>query len=214
MHTPFSVMRCMTIVKHSVALVMTLVLLLLFSGAQAGRSSAVDVVASFHDALIHAMKNGDNLGFHGRYQFLAPVIEGSFDLPFMTVKSVGRSWKDFQDDQRTLLLETYKQWSVSTYAKRFNSHAGESFSPPSVADASTRTVTVTSTLTVADDEPIVFSYKLREKEAQWRIVDIHVKGVSRLALTRSQFIALLQKEGFEGLIANLKKKIRDASEET
>ena len=39
-----------------------------------------------------------------------------------------------------------------------------------------------------------------------RIVDIRISGVSRLALTRSQFVSVMKDKGFKGLIDVLEEK--------
>ena len=45
-----------------------------------------------------------------------------------------------------------------------------------------------------------------------RIVDIRISGVSQLALTRAQFAGILREKGLEALIAMLREKIRDFSQ--
>jgi ABC-type transporter MlaC component len=50
-----------------------------------------------------------------------------------------------------------------------------------------------------------------DEHGAWRIVDIQVRGVSQLAMTRSQFVGILEREGFDGLINSLKDKIRELS---
>jgi phospholipid transport system substrate-binding protein len=44
----------------------------------------------------------------------------------------------------------------------------------------------------------------------WRIVDIYLNGtVSELALRRSEYSALIQREGFKALLAKLDERIND-----
>ena len=47
---------------------------------------------------------------------------------------------------------------------------------------------------------------------QWRIVNIIVNGVSDLALKRAEYNSLLEREGFQALIAKLEEQIRGYAE--
>ena len=51
---------------------------------------AIDVVENLHKTLLTVMKEGNKIGYKGRYDQLAPVITASFDLSFI-VKTV---WVD------------------------------------------------------------------------------------------------------------------------
>jgi len=74
-----------------------------------------------------------------------------------------------------------------------------------------RTQTIVSRLTKKNGETVDFYYRLREIENKWRIVDIQIKGVSQLALTRAQFVDILKNKGFDNLIDTLREKIHDLS---
>jgi phospholipid transport system substrate-binding protein len=177
-------------------------------------SKAVDVIKTFNTTLLESMKRADELGFSGRYTLLEPVIKNSFALCFMAEKSVGTYWKTLQETQRKLLLYTYTTWSVATYAKRFDKYSGEKFEVLSETESVHNTVTVISTLTKSNEETIDFYYKLREIKGKWRIVDVHISGISQLANTRAQFVSVIKDKGFDDLISRLQNKIEFLSEET
>jgi phospholipid transport system substrate-binding protein len=48
---------------------------------------------------------------------------------------------------------------------------------------------------------------LKESEHNWRIINISANGVSDLALKRSEYTSILQKEGFDSLITKINEKI-------
>jgi len=49
---------------------------------------------------------------------------------------------------------------------------------------------------------------MRQNDGVWQISDVYLDGtISQLATQRSQFGAILRREGFEGLIATLHRKI-------
>ena len=48
---------------------------------------------------------------------------------------------------------------------------------------------------------------LKEIGDNWRIINIIANGVSDLALKRSEYTNILQREGFDALIAKINEKI-------
>jgi phospholipid transport system substrate-binding protein len=172
-----------------------------------------EVIKKFNAALLESMKKGTELGYSGRYKLLEPVIKDSFALPFMVSVSAGKYWKTLTEKDRNLLLQKYTEWSSATYAGRFKDYAGQKFEMISESKPVQGTVTVLSKLIDSDGEETDFYYKLRKLEGGWRIVDIQIEGISQLAVTRSQFVSVINKKGFDGLISMLKEKIEKFSKE-
>ena len=117
-----------------------------------------------------------------------------------------------KEEQRNLLLKTYIEWTVATYAGRFDGYSGERFEVASESEPVQGTVTVVSRFIQSSNEVIDFYYLLRRIEGRWRIVDIKISGVSQLALTRAQFTGILKEKGVDALIAMLREKIRGFSQ--
>jgi phospholipid transport system substrate-binding protein len=199
------------------ALISSLLLCCAFTSALAAETDTpgpADVIRSFSAALLESMKGADELGYSGRYKLLEPVIKESFALSFMAGQSVGSNWKTLTKEQQDTFLKVYTDWTIASYAGRFDSYSGQRFELVSESEPDKSTVTVVSKMVRAKKEPIVFSYKLRKIEGKWHIVDIQISGVSQLALTRSQFVNVLKEKGLKGLISMLNDKIEGFSQGT
>lgn len=57
------------------------------------------LVQAFYDVLLDNMKQGETLGFEGRYDRLAPVIHRTFDVPVMAKIAIGAEWTNFPADK-------------------------------------------------------------------------------------------------------------------
>jgi phospholipid transport system substrate-binding protein len=69
---------------------------------------------------------------------------------------------------------------------------------------------VRTRLRKADGETVRLDYLLRQFDSQWLIIDVLAKGsYSELATRRSEYISVLKREGFEGLIAKLDRKVAE-----
>jgi len=165
-------------------------------------------VERVHEALIQAMKGADELGFEGRRKALAPVLEQSFDFPFMSKLALGFGWRNLDEAQRDRWAQTFQDFSLATYAARFSGHSGEYFETEGAESAAHDTVLVKTRLVLVDEDPVSLHYRLRKNGDTWRIIDIYLNGtVSEIALRRSEFSSVLDRDGFDALLAELEGKI-------
>jgi len=168
------------------------------------------VVARLNDTLLRVMRDADKLGFEGRRKILAPVLTTVFDLPLIARASVGRYWRHLDEGQRKRLTEALARRTIATYANRFDGYSGERFQVVSEEAAPRNTVLVKSELIKGDGEVVRFNYLLRQNDQGWHILDVYLKGVySQLAVRRSQYTSILERQGFDRLIAAIDAKTRE-----
>jgi phospholipid transport system substrate-binding protein len=178
------------------------------TSAPADPAQAAAVVKHLHDALLDAMKRAGELGYAGRRDALAPVLAASFDFPFMSRLALGSEWRKLDDEQRKRWVSTFQELSLATYAARFDGFSGESFVTDATEPAARDTALVKTRLVRPDDEPVHLNYRLRKDGDGWRVIDIYLNGtVSEVALRRSEYAAVLERSGFEALVAELETKI-------
>jgi len=168
-------------------------------------------INNLNAALLQSMKRGSELGYEGRYRLLSPVIKDSFALSHTARMVAGRYWKTFSEEERNVYLKTYTEWTVATYAGRFDDYSGEQFKLISESLPDRDTATVSSKLIESNRDEVEFNYQLQRMEGAWRIVDVRILEVSQLALTKAQFVSILGLKGFKGLISMLNGKIKDLS---
>ncbi len=176
--------------------------------APATPTAASATIDRLYSTLLEVMKNADALGYEGRRAKLAPVIEQVYDLPFMAKVAAGRSWKDLDPAAQQRFIETFSRLTVANYAGRFTGWDGEAFVVESESDAGQGTRLVRTKLTQPNDKDVQLDYRLRDVGGAWRIVDVYLNGtVSELALRRSEYGALVEREGFDALLKALDAKI-------
>ncbi len=175
--------------------------------ADTAKQSPRQVVEEFQAVLLDVMKQGQSLGFTGRYDKLYPAIIRSHDLTKIARIVVGKEWETLSEKQQTELVDVFIRLSVASYAHNFKSFAGESFRFESEEQTSRGGVVVHSSLLIPHGKPVRFDYMLKEKTNGWSIINIIADGVSDLALKRSEYTSVLQRQGFDALIAQIKTKI-------
>ncbi|MEI6745548.1 MAG: ABC transporter substrate-binding protein [Methylococcaceae bacterium] len=175
--------------------------------AQEESASARQIIDKFQTDLITVMKDGKKLGYSGRYDKLEPAVINSHDLPKIARIVVGKEWEKLNDEQQKKLTDVFSKLSIASYAHNFKEFGGETFTIDSEEETKMGGVVIHSHLDLPDDKPVKFDYMLKEKGASWRIINIIANGVSDLALKRSEYTAILQRDGFDALIAKINEKI-------
>jgi len=187
-------------------------LLLCFTGSAAHADTRAPraVIEKFHTSLLEAMQKAKALGYQGRYGLLKPAVDGTFDLPAMAEVAAGPPWRNLTDEQKKQFVDVFKRYTYATYASRFDGYDGERFETAGEQPGRNSTVLVNTQLVRPKDEPIALNYLLHQTEEGPRVIDVFLKGAfSELASKRSEYVAVIQRDGFPALISRLEAKIAD-----
>ena len=177
------------------------------SWAAATPDAAPARIQAFYDVLLTNMKQAKDLGIGGRFQKLAPAVHETFDMQTMTRVACGPGWSKMSADQQQALVGAFERMTAATYANQFSDYSGQRFVVDPKTTARNADVIVHSQLMPADGEPVTFNYLMREKGSDWKVEDIYLDGtISQLAVRRSEFNAILNSEGPDGLLSKLKSQ--------
>lgn len=181
----------------------------------AQNTDAVAVVDGLHSALIDIMRDAKALGYAGRRDRIAPVIERSFDLPFIARFALGRHWSELSAEERNTMVDVFSRLTIAQYAARFNGFSGEQFVTLSSDQARKGRELVRTVLKTAGGsaDNVTLDYLLNETEQGWRIINVIANGVSDLSLKRADYGAVIKSAGFDGLITKLDGQIKDLESE-
>ncbi len=165
------------------------------------------VVEDFHAQLIAVMKEGPALGHAGRARRLEPVVTRAFHLPVMIQVATGAHWRQATPAQHEALAAAFTRFSVATYAKNFKKFAGEKFETLDERPGPQNTTLVDTRLVESDGHKVEITYVMKKGTDAWKVVDVIVdKGISELALRRSEFSRELRDAGVDSLVATLNRK--------
>jgi phospholipid transport system substrate-binding protein len=186
--------------------------LLLSVGIPSERADALatggqDNVRNFYATLLATMKDGRTLGQSGRYARLTPVVDRVFDVPSMTRLAVGSTWATLPPAQQQQVTAAFRHYIAATYADRFDSYSGEQLQVtgerPYNAD-----VIVETKIVKSNGETTTLNYLMRQNQGSWQIADVYLDGtISQVAVQRSEFNSVLRREGVDGLVVALNRKV-------
>jgi phospholipid transport system substrate-binding protein len=177
------------------------------AAAGAVPASPQDSVRSFYDVLLTTMKHGRSLGQSGRYAALAPAVSGVFDVPLMARLAVGPAWTSLTPAQQQEIVTAFGRYVSATYADRFDSYSGQQLQVIGAQPYATGVIVETKIVETGSN-PVTISYLMRRNGDVWQIADVYLDGtISQLATQRSEFQSILARQGVDGLISALNRKV-------
>lgn len=168
-------------------------------------------IEALNTALLAAMTGGDSLGYTGRYEVLAPVIQETYNLPLMAQLAIGRSaWDRLSVDEQGQLVDRFTGMSIAAYAARFNQFTDQHFSVNGIDSGPQKTLIVNSKLEFNQKDSVNFAYVMRDSATGWRIVDVFINGqYSELSRRRAEFASVIRNGGLNALLARIDEIITD-----
>jgi phospholipid transport system substrate-binding protein len=172
------------------------------------------VIETFHTALLASMRQGPALSGEGRYRKLAPVLDRTFNLPLMTEVAVGPRWASLSGAQQTKLTDAFRRFTIASYVNHFDNYDGQRFEVEPAPRPIAGGMMVLSRLMPRDKGPIALNYVMRETNGAWQVIDVYAEGtISELARRRSEFNAVLSRNGVDGLADRLVERAQTLIDE-
>ena len=137
-----------------------------------------------------------------------PIVSRAFNLPLMTRIAVGPGWAQLSPDQQQRLGAAFSRYTISVYTNRFNDYGGERFQVTPNPTSNPNGVIVDTKLIEGSGETVTLDYLMRQDSAGlWKVIDVYLSGtVSELAARRSEFAAVLQSGGADGLVRLIEQR--------
>ena len=175
-------------------------------------AAATGIVTALDDGLLSIMKDAQTLGFQGRFDHMAPIVDKNFDIPGMTKFILNSKWATLAPDQQQALIASFRKFTIGQYANRFAGYNGETFKIVSDPTDQRDDVRVQTVLTPKTGAPVKLDYILHHTDQGLQVIDVFLQGtISELSTQRSEFQSVLTAQGVDGLIAMLDNKAGDAS---
>jgi phospholipid transport system substrate-binding protein len=172
-----------------------------------------DLVEGLNAGLLAIMQQAESLGFEGRVEAFAELLDKTYHLRVMSRVAVGGYWRKLSEADRGRLVDAFTRMTHATYARRFTGYSGERFEIVDEAPTIKNLVLVRTRLVKTDGEVVKLNYLTKQYEAGWRIVDVYLAAkYSELARLRAEFTSVLKRDGFDVLIAKIEDRTKAAAE--
>lgn len=116
---------------------------------------------------------------------------------------LGRYWRQATPQQRSQLIEQFKQLLIRTYSGAISQIKNQTIEYLPYRDAPNATDTVVRTRVNHQGQTIELDYRLEKTPQGWRVYDLNVLGAWLIQTYQQQFAEQIQRNGIDGLIAFL-----------
>ncbi|WP_169737401.1 MlaC/ttg2D family ABC transporter substrate-binding protein [Desulfobulbus elongatus] len=135
------------------------------------------------------------------------VIRERFDFREMSKRVIGQQWRSLSEKEQAEFEALFTQLLQYAYVGKIEDYSGQRIQYLQQRIRGERAEV--QTLLVDENKSIPISYIMLLRNDQWMAYDIVVEGVSLVRNYMEQFSEILRKDGYPGLVAQLKEKIAD-----
>ncbi len=137
------------------------------------------------------------------------LFNESFDVPAISRFVLGPYWRRATPEQRQAFQEVFEDYVVQRFLPLFEDYSGETFVVERVRDDANNPnhKFVTSYITQLTGEPVRVDWRVEEKNARYRVLDINAEGVSMALTLRQEYGSVIRRIGVDGLVKELRAKL-------
>jgi phospholipid transport system substrate-binding protein len=199
--------------KNRILQAAVLVLSLTLAQTAVADSKAADPGVFIEQLASQAIKvlSSSNGSIEERESKFRDILRDDFAMNDIGRFVAGGYWRKMTPEQQQTYLKLFGEWILKSYSARLGGYSGEQFQVLNTAPAGQRDVLVKTRINKTSGEGFNASWRVRQTGDRYKIIDIYVEGVSMAITQRSEFEAILQRHGVDGLLTMLKDKIQKLS---
>jgi phospholipid transport system substrate-binding protein len=197
------------------------VALILLVPAVAAAESPKEFVTAKYRSIVEQLAKPPS---KARDEAVSAQIQDGFDFKVIASDSLGNEqWEKLKDTERQEFQELLGKLVQQSYRKSLGQTLGYTLEVKEPEPLGGSRVKVPTVVTKDDkgkksekgpkdpknDKPksYLIDYTLAETNGKWKIVDTVIEGSSMVTTYRSQFRRVLKNEGYEALVAKMKKRL-------
>jgi phospholipid transport system substrate-binding protein len=139
---------------------------------------------------------------------LEMAADETFDYVYLSRMTLGRNWLKLDDSQRSEFVDLYRQLLEKNYMGRLLQYTDEKVVFDRQTMLSDTKAEVDSNV-VSSDKKIPITYRLIQRNGDWKVYDLVIEGVSLVSNYRTQFNDILSRQTPTEMLAILRKKVTE-----
>lgn len=185
-----------------------LCLALLF-GAAASNASAdepMSVVQTTVNQALEVLRNRQ-IPLAQRQDQLRQIVSATFDFKEMARSALGYHWRQITPAQQDEFTSAFVAFIQDSYLGKINEYTNQQvqfLTTKSLGQGYSQVNT--DIVKPGGGEPIKVNYLLEQEGSSWKIYDVTVDAISIIANYRNQFNRVMNNQGYDTLIKDLKSK--------
>jgi phospholipid transport system substrate-binding protein len=142
----------------------------------------------------------------GRQDKLRQIVAQSFDFTEMAKSALGYQWKKLTPQQQQEFTNVFISFIEDSYLSKLNDYRGQQVQFIKATQDGGDYAQVNTNIVREGKEPIHLDFRLMKEGGTWKIYDVTVDAISIIANYRNQFNRVMNSQGYDTLIKDLKAK--------
>ena len=148
------------------------------------------------------------LGNQQKFDRLVALLDGPIDLNIIARLILGRHWRSASEAQQAEYLELFRAFALDNLASRLHVYDGQDFEIVGAQTVNERDAVVATRVTGGGRPPLKVDWRVRELDGGDLVaIDVIVEGISLIVTQRSEFSAVIERRGMDGLLAELRQRV-------
>lgn len=141
-----------------------------------------------------------------RRRQLRELLERHFDFADMARIALGYHWRELNATQRSQFTQLFTAFIENAYLSKIQDYTGQDVAVLGQNSEGEGFARVRSQIIQPGKQSIKVDYLLRDIDGDWRIYDVTVDAISIVANYRNQFNRVINDQGFDKLMADMRAK--------
>jgi phospholipid transport system substrate-binding protein len=180
-----------------------------------GRGARAAVNADAAQAMIEnvgvevlAVLRNPDLENQQKFDHLVALLDGPIDLELIARLILGRHWRAASEAQQTEYLELFRAFALDNLASKLQVYDGPDFEIVGSQSVNDRDAVVQTLVTGGGRPPLKVDWRIRERgDGDLVAIDVIIEGISLIVTQRSEFSAVIERSGMDGLLAELRQRV-------
>ncbi len=146
----------------------------------------------------------DSMGSDEKVESIQRLLQESVDLKLAGRRVLGPSWKTATEEQRSEYNDLFSKYVLRIYPRALLQHQSQEF----VVTGSKRSVggdiLVFSRVKDTEGQLIEWSWRVREANEEYKVIDLLADGISMTSTLRQEFNSYVFHHGLDGLLEKLR----------
>lgn len=149
---------------------------------------------------------------HALFQLVRDVVFPRLDRERTAQWVLGANWRTATPAQREQFIAEFSDLLLRTYGTALRQYDSEKLNYlPAQVPAGADRVTVRTEIIRPDGPKVSVDYLLTNRSGEWKVYDVIIENVSLVVTYRSEYSAIIKRDGMDGLLKQLADRNRSAN---
>lgn len=146
-----------------------------------------------------------------KFEQMVALLDGSIDIDLVARLILARHWRAADESQQAEYLKLFRAYALDSLASRLHIYNGQEFKITDSSAAGKKDALVRTLIYSPDRPPLHVDWRIREKKGGDLVaIDVIVESVSLIVTQRAEFGSVVERQGIDGLLNELRRRIDSA----